>query len=301
MQVHQLRYFCAVARAGNFTRAAERERVAQPSLSQQILKLEDELGARLFDRLGRTARLTQFGEAFLPRAEAILRQLGAAKLEIQEMTGLERGGVTVGAIPTIAPYFLPDRLATFAAKYPQVQVSVVEEITSVLLQELHQGRLDLALTALPVGGEGLVCEELLRERLYVVLPQRHRLARHLQMSLKDIEGEPFLLLKEGHCFRENSIAACRRARLQPNVAFESGQFATILAMVAAGMGVSLVPEMAVESRPGCKFVRLSDPAACRRVGLVRLKQRFATRAQRALLEHLRESVRPPRHWEMAGA
>ena len=300
MQVHQLRYFCAVAQAGNFTRAAEREHVAQPSLSQQILKLEDELGARLFDRLGRRVRLTQFGEAFLPRAEAILRQLGAAKLEIQEMAGLERGAVTVGAIPTLAPYFLPGRLATFAAKYPQVRVSVVEEITAVLLQGLHEGRVDLAVAALPVAGEGLLCEELLREPMYLVLPQRHRLATQFQIALKQIEGEPFLLLKEGHCFRDNSIAACRRARLQPNVVFESGQFATILAMVAAGMGVSLVPEMALEPRKGCRFVRVSDPAARRRVGLVRLKQRFATRALRALMEHLRESVRPPRQLEMAG-
>src|SRR5213079_1580481 len=104
MELHQLRYFCAVAETGSFSRAAEQSNVAQPSLSQQILKLEDELGARLFDRLGRSARLTQFGQAFLPRAEAILRQLGTAKLEIQEMAGLEKGAVVIGAIPTIAPY-----------------------------------------------------------------------------------------------------------------------------------------------------------------------------------------------------
>ena len=104
MQIHQLRYFCAIARTGNFTRAAQHEHIAQPSLSQQIRKLEDELGTRLFDRLGRSVRLTQMGEAFLPRAEAILRQVGAAKLEIQEMAGTEQGKLVIGAIPTIAPY-----------------------------------------------------------------------------------------------------------------------------------------------------------------------------------------------------
>src|SRR5438094_6946754 len=103
MQIHQLRYFCAVARTGSFTRAAQHEHLAQPSLSQQVRKLEDELGTRLFDRLGRTVRLTQMGEAFLPRAEAILRQVGAAKLEIQEMAGTEQGKLVIGAIPTIAP------------------------------------------------------------------------------------------------------------------------------------------------------------------------------------------------------
>jgi LysR family hydrogen peroxide-inducible transcriptional activator len=292
VQVHQLRYFCAVARSGNFTRAAEHEHVAQPSLSQQILKLEEELGAKLFERLGRTARLTQFGQAFLPRAQAILRQLGAAKVEIQEMAGLEKGRVIVGAIPTIAPYFLPERLTQFALKYPQVQVSVVEEITSVLLQDLHEARIDLALVALPVAGDGLVCEELLSEPMYVVLPQRHRLASRASAALHQIEDERFLLLKEGHCFRDNAIAACRRARLQPNVVFESGQFATILAMVAAGMGISLVPAMAVEARRGCKFVPVLDAAAHRRIGIVQLKQHFSTRAQRAFLEHMRQSVKP---------
>ena len=292
MQIHQLRYFCAVARTGNFTRAAEHEHVAQPSLSQQVLKLEDELGAKLFDRLGRTARLTQFGAAFLPRAQAILRQLGAAKVEIQEMTGSEKGRVVVGAIPTIAPYFLPERLTHFARRYPEVHVNVVEEITSVLLQNLHDSNIDLALVALPIAGEGLICEELLCEAMYVVLPQRHRLASQASVSLRQIESERFLLLKEGHCFRDNAIAACRRARMQPNVVFESGQFATILAMISAGMGISLVPAMAVEARRGCKFVPVVDTAAHRKIGIVRLKQHFSTRVERAFLEHLRQSTRP---------
>src|ERR1700758_235362 len=139
MQIHQLRYFYAVAKMGNFTRAAQHEHIAQPSLSQQIRKLEDELGTRLFDRLGRSVRLTQIGEAFLPRAEAILRQVGAAKLEIQEMAGTEQGKLVIGAIPTIAPYFLPSRLATFAQQFPRVQVSIVEEITSELLNRIQAG------------------------------------------------------------------------------------------------------------------------------------------------------------------
>src|SRR5437763_4326299 len=129
MQIHQLRYFCAVARTGSFTRAAQHEHLAQPSLSQQIRKLEDELGTKLFDRLGRTIRLTHLGEAFLPRAEAILQQVAAAKLEIQEMAGVEQGKLALGAIPTIAPYFLPACLAGFSREFPLVQVSVLEDLT----------------------------------------------------------------------------------------------------------------------------------------------------------------------------
>jgi len=290
MELHQLRYFCAVARTGNFTRAAEQEHVAQPSLSQQILKLEDELGAKLFDRLGRKAGLTQFGEAFLLRAQRILRELSEAKCEIQELAGGNKGTLTLGSIPTIAPYFLPARLALFSRQYPDIQVSVVEDITSVLLARLHEGKIDMALVALPIAGDGLVCTELAREPLYAVIPENHPLANSASISLRDIQDAPFILLKDGHCFRDTAVAACRRARLRPNVVFESGHFSTILAMVGAGMGLSIVPEMAMESRPGCCFVRLSDDRSYRRIGLVCLKNHFQTHSQRALVECLRNKA-----------
>ncbi len=291
MELHQLRYFCAVARAASFTRAAESEHVAQPSLSQQVLKLEDELGARLFDRLGRMVRLTEFGRTLLPRAQAILRQVGEAKREIQEMAGIDAGQVVLGAIPTIAPYFLPARLAGFARQHAAIAVSIVEETTPVLLKRLREASIDLALLALPVTGEEFACEELLRERLYVAVSVRHRLAERSAVELKTIAAEPFLLLKEGHCFRDNAIAACRRARVGPlKVVFETGQFDSILAMVAAGMGVSIVPEMAVKARPNCRFLRVSDPRAGRSIGLVRLKHHYPMRAERVLADYLRRTA-----------
>jgi LysR family hydrogen peroxide-inducible transcriptional activator len=289
MELHQLRYFCAVAHTSNFTRAAEREHVAQPSLSQQIIKLEDELGAKLFDRLGRQARLTQFGEAFLPRAQRVLRELTEAKCEIQDLAGGNRGTIVLGAIPTIAPYFLPSRLAHFAKVYPSIQVSIVEETTAVLLNHLHEGKIDLVLVALPAPGDELVSCELLREPLFVVVPETHRLARKRSISLREIEDDPFLLLKDGHCFRETAVAACRRARLRPNVVFESGHFATILAMVSAGMGVSIIAEMALEKRSGCRFLRLDDERSYRRIGVVHLKNHYQTRSEQALVECLRKT------------
>lgn len=293
MQIHQLRYFCAVARTGSFTRAAQHEHLAQPSLSQQIRKLEDELGTKLFDRLGRTVRLTQLGEAFLPRAEEILRQVATAKLEIQEMAGAEQGKLVIGAIPTIAPYFLPSCLASFARKFPRVQVSVIEEVTDELLKRIHDGTIDLGLLALPVPAPHCLSHELFREPMYVVVPRHHRLADLSKVHLKQIEDDPFLLLKEGHCFRDNALSACSRARIRPNVVFESGQFSTILAMVSAGSGVSVVPEMAVENREGCKFLPIADESAFRRVGIVQLKQHFRSRVHRAFLNHLRESYQIP--------
>ena len=290
MEVHQLRYFCAVAKEGNFTRAAEAARIAQPSLSQQIHKLEDELGAKLFDRLPRSARLTQFGKAFLPKAQAILRQIGEARLEILEMAGAETGEVVLGAIPTIAPYLLPSVLSSFSRQHPAVSVSVVEEITPTLLERLHQGTLDLALLALPVEGDELISTELMQEPIFAVLPENHPLAGRRTITLDDLRDDPFLLLKEGHCFRENALQACRQSRVNPNVVFESGQFATILAMVSSGMGVSVIPKMAVTDTKGCSFVAIADKRNRRRVGVVRLKYRYPTRAQTALLTHLQKTV-----------
>jgi LysR family hydrogen peroxide-inducible transcriptional activator len=121
-----------------------------------------------------------------------------------------------------------------------------------------------------------------------VPPAKHRLAKRGRIRLREIKNEPFLLLREGHCFRENAISACQRSNLDPSIVFESGQFSGILAMVSAGMGVSIAPAMAVEKRKGCKFIRVDDDHACRKVGLVQRRNHFSTRSQRALIDHLKQ-------------
>jgi LysR family hydrogen peroxide-inducible transcriptional activator len=289
MEIHQLRYFCAVARHGTFTRASEVERVAQPSLSQQIQKLESELGARLFDRLPRLAKLTVFGKAFLPKAESILRDLEDAKSELLYMSGNDEGEVVVGIIPTIAAYLLPKLLKGFAARHPLITVKVVEDITPTLLQRLHDNTLDVAIAALPVDGSELATEELFEEKFYAVLPANHRRASRASISLTELNREPFLLLKEGHCFRDSVIAACQQSKISPSVVFESGQFATILAMVSAGMGVSAVPAMAVQAQPGCKFIPISGKHSTRKVGIVTLRHHYQSRAQRLLMKQMRDA------------
>jgi LysR family transcriptional regulator, hydrogen peroxide-inducible genes activator len=289
MEVHQLRYFCAVARHGTFTRASEVEHVAQPSLSQQILKLEAELGARLFDRLPRSAKLTVFGKAFLPKAERILRDLEEAKSEVREMSGNEKGEVVVGIIPTIAAYLLPTLLKGLTARHPLISTKIVEDITPVLVQRLHEGTIDMAVVALPIPGGELVSVELFEEKFYAVLPEKHRLASRDSISLAELNREPFLLLKEGHCFRDSLIAACDKLKMSPSIVFESGQFATILAMVSAGMGVSAVPAMAVQPQAGCKFIPISGKHSTRTVGIVTSRHRYQSRAQRMLIKHMRDA------------
>src|ERR1700681_4190238 len=289
MELHQLRYFCAVAETGSFSRAAEQSHVAQPSLSQQILKLEDELGARLFDRLGRSVRLTDVGQAFLPRARAVLRELEAAKGDVVERKDSVAGSLTVGVIPTIAPYYLPPRLSSFTRQFPQARVTVVEEITPVLLDRLRASTVDVAILALPIRGHEFDTFALLTERLFAALPKKHALSRRRTLSLKDLRKEPFLLLRDGHCFRDTAVAACDRARLHPQIVFESGQFSSLLSMVGAGMGVSIVPEMAIEKQSQCRYIRIADDQAARTIGAVVLRGRSLTRLHRAFLTHLRAS------------
>jgi LysR family hydrogen peroxide-inducible transcriptional activator len=288
MEINQLRYFCAIAETNSFSRAAQLTHVSQPSLSQQIRKLEDELGAQLFDRLGRTVRLTDLGRAFLPRACGVLRELEGARGDVVARKGSIGGPVCVGAIPTIAPYFLPRHLTTFSRKHPQARVTVVEDITPLLLEKLRAGSVDVALVALPLATRGREFKTfaLMSEKLYAVLPRLHPLARRRAVSLAELREEPFLLLRDGHCFRETTVQACKRAHLNPQIVFESGNFTSILSMVNAGLGVSIVPQMALEKRAGCRFVPLEDERASRTIGAVILKGRFANRVQDAFLAHL---------------
>lgn len=288
MEVHQLRYFCAVAETGSFTRAAEREQVAQPSLSQQIMKLEEELGVRLFDRLGRTVRLTTPGQIFLPRARAILAEMKAAKEEVAERQSTVSGPVCIGVIPTIAPYFLPSRIAAFSRKYPQASITVVEDVTMHLLDRLRGGLVDMAIMALPARGHDLDCFPLLTERLFAILPKTHPLARKRTLLMKELRQESFLLLRDDHCFRDTAIEVCKRARIMmPQIVFESGQFSSIVAMVSAGLGISIVPEMALTREPGCCFVQIVDERASRTVGVASVKGHFLSRAPQAFLAYLR--------------
>ncbi len=286
MEVHQLRYFCAVAESGSFTRAAQRANVSQPSLSQQIIKLEDELSTRLFERLGRRVRLTTAGERLLVHARSVLHELSRARSDVQDAAGEVRGRLTVGAIPTVGPYFLPRQLTSFAAKHPEVQVSVVEETTPVLLQKLRSAEIDMALLALPVRGRDLRTTELLSERLFLVVNPKHPLARQRAVALKVLRAEQFLLLKEGHCFRDTAVAACKSAKVAPNIVFESGHFESIVSLVSAGLGISIVPEMAVQPRRECRYVLIRDASACRRIGLATVKGRQPNKAALAFTEHL---------------
>ena len=283
MEVNQLRYVCAIADTGNFSRAAERCRIAQPSLSQQVQKLEDDLGVKLFDRLGRSIRLTEAGRAFIPRARAILEQLDAARSSAADKNADLRGNVTVGVIPTVAPYLMPAYTASFAKKFPDAKLRIIEETTSVLVEGLRDLSIDVAILALPLRHKDLELFPIRTEPLFAVLKKNHPRARAKSLALKDLRGESFVMLRDGHCFRDLSLDTCTRARITPNIAFESGQFSSLLGMVAAGIGVSLVPEMAIDRNANCRYVHLSDAQATRTIVAAVVRGRSFNRVQQAFV------------------
>ena len=283
MEVNQLRYVCAIADTGNFSRAAERCRIAQPSLSQQVQKLEDDLGVKLFDRLGRSIRLTEAGRVFIPRARAILEQLDAARSSAADKNADLRGNVTVGVIPTVAPYLMPAYTASFAKKFPDAKLRIIEETTSVLVEGLRDLSIDVAILALPLRHKDLELFPIRTEPLFAVLKKNHPRARAKSLALKDLRGESFVMLRDGHCFRDLSLDTCTRARITPNIAFESGQFSSLLGMVAAGIGVSLVPEMAIDRNANCGYVRLSDAQATRTIVAAVVRGRSFNRVQQAFV------------------
>ncbi len=284
MEIHQLRYACAVADTGSFSRGAERCQIAQPSLSQQILKLEEDLGARLFDRLGRSIRLTEAGRAFLPYARSVLDTLDAARSSVALQGTDVRGNLSVGVIPTVAPYLMPDYVAGFTRTFPEAKMRIVEETTPVLVEGLRDLSIDLAIFALPLRHKDLEVVPLRTELLFAALPKGHPHAGSESLFLKELRGEPFVMLRDGHCFRDLSLLACSGARITPNIAFESSQFSSVLAMVGAGLGISVVPEMAVDRRAECCYVRLTDGRARRTIALAKLRGRSLNRVQKAFAD-----------------
>jgi LysR family hydrogen peroxide-inducible transcriptional activator len=285
MEMQQLRYVVAVARTGNFSRAAEQCHVSQPSLSQQILKLEDELGERLFERMKRVAKLTPHGEVFLRRAIQILHEVDAAKREAAEAKDSMRGALTIGVLPTIAPYLLPEILAKFTEKNPGVEIVVQEDTTARLLKHTLDYEIDLALVSQPIKEERLSVRYLFSEELLLALPATHPLARRNRINVGDIAQEKLIVMKEGHCLGDQVLDFCERREWQSQISFRSAQLETILALVSAGVGLSLIPAMAARSdcRKPPTYRSFQSPKPQRDIVAVWPKQRAPSRGANEFL------------------
>lgn len=265
----QLRYFEALARHGHFGRAADACAISQPALSMQIKELEGELGAALFERGARQVRLTGFGEAFALRVRDILRSVD----ELQDLARVSQDGLVgrlrIGVIPTVAPYLLPAIIGNLTRTYPGLDLHVRETVTGKLIGELAEGRIDAAIVALPVSEPSLSEVALFAEDFVLVRPGED-------------EGKPvpngetlskmrLLLLEEGHCFRDQALSFCNRQSALPRELLDGSSLSTLVQMVSAGIGVTLIPEMAVavETRSASvSVVRFENPKPSRTVGMI---------------------------------
>ncbi|ODA32544.1 LysR family transcriptional regulator [Planctopirus hydrillae] len=242
MDLDQLRYFLQVAREGSFTRAAETLHISQPALSRSIQKLEEEFGRPVFERKTRSVELTDAGQLLQSRAQQVLSILDDTKSEL--MDDGESGRVRIGAIPTIAPYFLPTVLRRFSQKFPRATVFVQESTTDVLLKSCTQGEIDLAVLALPVPAKYLEVEELFEEELLLVLPTDHPLVEKDKIRVTDVEPFPFVLLDEAHCLSDNIVSFCRQRSFQPVAVERISQLAMVQELVSLSHGISMIPAMA---------------------------------------------------------
>jgi LysR family hydrogen peroxide-inducible transcriptional activator len=265
----QLRYFEALARHGHFGRAADACAISQPALSMQIKELEGELGAALFERGARQVRLTGFGEAFALRVRDILRSLD----ELQDLARVSQDGLVgrlrIGVIPTVAPYLLPAIIGNLTRTYPGLDLHVRETVTGKLIGELAEGRIDAAIVALPVSEPSFTEVALFAEDFVLVRPGED-------------EGKPvpngetlskmrLLLLEEGHCFRDQALSFCNRHSALPRELLDGSSLSTLVQMVSAGIGVTLIPEMAVavETRSASVSVaRFENPKPSRTIGMI---------------------------------
>jgi len=292
MEINQLVYLVAIAEEASFSRAAERLGVAQPSISQQVKKLEEEVGTPLLDRLPRRVVPTAAGERLLEHARKILTELSDARRRLADSTDTVSGALTIGAIPTIAPFLLPDVLKHFAAKYPDVQVDVVEDVTARLASMLEHGDLDLAILSTLDGGPTIHVETIGSESLQLLLPRDHRLSKRRHVPWSDLADERFLVLQEMHCLAGQVSQVCQRRKLRPNVVMRGAQLSTIAEMVSAGLGVSVVPAMMVRHDKGRNRVSLpfAGEEPTREICLAWGLLRYRTQAARAMEQTIRQRL-----------
>lgn len=292
MELEQLKHFLKVAELSNFTRAAEAVGLSQPALSRSIMRLEEELGQPLFERQTRNVALTDSGKLLIERARRILSMVDDAKSEIHDDG--QTGQLRIAAIPTIAPYFLPDRLRIFHQRYPQARIIVQEDTTENLLDKLTDGVVDIAVAAFPINAKYLQTEPLFDEELLLAMSVDNPLATKKSIYMKDIEHLPFILLGEAHCLTDSVITFCNQKSIHPVSVERTSQLAMVQELVALNHGISFVPQMARKvDRNECRIYRsLEGRRPTRTVVMVTNPYRYQTLLHRNFQELVRLSSPP---------
>ncbi len=295
MNLRDLRYLVALADERHFGRAAERCFVSQPTLSAQIRKLEEYLGVPLVERQPRRVALTSAGEKIVERARRLLLEADA----IVELAKTDRdplsGAIRLALIPTVGPYLLPHVARRLRKDLPRLKLMLYEFQTAPLLEKLRAGEIDMGILALPVPLDGLDAEPLFEEPFTLAVPSGHRLADHERVKVDDLKGETLLLLEDGHCLRDQALEVCSRIRVQEDQDYRATSLETLRQMVAAGHGVTLLPQLAAESPVGAarglRAKPFARPAPSRTIGAVWRKSTTRAAAVAAISGSMRAAMK----------
>ncbi|MCR8842902.1 LysR family transcriptional regulator [Paenibacillus sp. SC116] len=299
MEIRQLQYAIQIAEERNFSRAAEKLHIAQPSLSQQLSKLEKEIGVLLFQRTTNSVELTHAGTVFVERAQAIIDSLEQLKKEMFDISQTKAGKVTIGTMPITGSHLLPHVLPSFHRRYPDIELVLTEEpSTSNLVKLTAQGKNDLCLLSLPLSDPSLEYEPILEEEIVLAVPRNHRLATatisesSTGIPLADVKDEPFIFLKRGQGFRQITMDLCSQAGFEPQIVFESSNIETVQSLVATGMGVALVPAF-IATAPRSEFVPqyvALEGQPSRTLVLAYRSGRYMSKAAEAFKETLQDTL-----------
>src|SRR5579883_154167 len=274
MEWQQLHYFREVAEQQHFTSAANRLSLSQPALSRSIARLEDELGVPLFDRAGRSVRLNRYGRAFLSHVDRALGEIDEGKRELEDMVGPARGTVAIGFIHIMGTQLLPVLLRRFRREHPAVDFKLSSGATMTLLEQLMSGETDLCLLATHPDRPDLHWTHLFEEEIFAVVPPDHPLANRESVRLEELAGEPFITFKEGWGLRQLAEDLCRQAGFAPRVAFEGEEVATVHGLVAAGLGVALIPRTPAPREARGAWLPVSEPRCKRAIGVAWIGGRY---------------------------
>ncbi len=270
MNLRELEYIVAVAEHKHFSRAAEECFVSQPTLSSQIKKLETELGVTLFERTNKQVMLTSVGERIVEAARRTLVEANTIKETAAAARDPFSGTYRLGAFPTLASYLFPEIIPSFKKIFPDIRVVLIEEKTEVLMEQIHNGKIDAAFLAMPVEGEGLLTEHIFDDKLFVAVSDSHPLAREESIDAKLLARENLMLLDEGHCLRNQSLEICDFMGISADADVRATSLETLRIMVEANTGVTIMPEIAIDrSKSGLSYIPFAGKEVVRSIGLAR--------------------------------
>jgi len=301
MNLRDLRYLIALADLRHFGRAAAFCHVSQPTLSTQIRKLEEELGVALVERAPRQIMLTPVGRDIVERARRVLADVEQMRETARRTTDPEAGSVRLGIFPTLGPYLLPHVVPGLRTRFPRLELLLVEEKTEALLAMLRDGRLDAAILALPVHEDWLEMEFLFEEPFMLAVPGKHPLASHRDLQLAELVDQHLLLLEDGHCLRDQALAVCTLSGAGEKEGFRATSLETLRQMVAAGVGITLLPMLAIKppvpASPNLKLLSFKKPPPSRRIAIAWRKSSAMSAFLRQVADVLRdlppELLKPP--------